>query len=470
MNKSQIPDILRPVTRTTMSNVDIFTSVLDPVNRTQNRVIFNLRQQGILNAGSRIIMSVHPDSTATPGDAFLPVGVGIAGCIDTAILRAGTRVLATSEQFGTYYFARRGVHTKSQKQNIDMALDGGCNNVGNSPNVDGKFAADVGSAIYSNSTTCTVPGKYKPVTSQDDCPLYSLALSDLFPMMDSLQLPLFAMEEVVSVELILKQQANPDTGKTMLFKNAPANSKTQYGLNNFQLHLDYLQYDDATMDSVRNMVYSNSGMPFIYDDLSVTTTSIPAVVQPAVGAVTNADVIREVGSAGLKVKNVVVCEKNAAANTLFGDYRSDSPVHPPEFNWRYNNRIVYPRKLFNTSFMRNEVEHVMKFPFSVPNAVYSHDVSNQFYQSNDGRQNELMDNAVEFEKQPCVAFAGTNFVTALNLEKGPQGEGTEILHKNILYERRQIFSRNDFSKRDIKFFTEYERSFLLRNGVLIVSA
>ena len=70
MDKSSIPDVLRPRTRTTMSNVDIFTSVLEPVNRTQNRVIFNLRQQGILNAGSRIVMTIHPDNATLLGTCF----------------------------------------------------------------------------------------------------------------------------------------------------------------------------------------------------------------------------------------------------------------------------------------------------------------------------------------------------------------------------------------------------------------
>ena len=471
MNKSQIPDVLKPVSRTTMSNVDIFTSVLEPVNKSQKRVIFNLRQQGILNAGSRLVMSLHT-TNAVAGTAYLPVGAGIGACIDSAILRVGTRVIAKTENFGHYYMAKRSVHTHQQKQNIDMVLDGGVNNIGPSPNADGKYSFDVGSAIYTSKTTAFVNNPYKIVQSEEDCPTFSLALNDLFPMMRSngLQLPLFAMKDQVSIEINLVQQKTGETGKNCLFSAAPTDSATTYGLNNFALHLDYLQYDDATMNKIRDMVNSPTGLPMIYDDLACTTTSIPAVAQPADNITTEVSVLREVGSAGLKVKNVLVVEKNAAANTLLGDYRSDSPVHPPKYNWRVNDRIIYPRKLFNTSQMRNEVEQVLKFPLSVPSCVYSHDVSNDFYTSKNGRQNEMLDANVIMEAQNPVQMAGTTFLTGLNLEKGPNGEGTDIHHKNILYDRTQTFSRNDFSAIDLKFFVEYERSFVLSQGVLLVSA
>ena len=469
MDKSDLPSILRPVQQLKMSNVDVFTSILDSQNATQNRVIFNLRQQGILSPDSRVVMSVHSAAGVTEG--FLPVGVGIGACIQTATLRCSTRVLATNDQFGHHYFVHRGVHTKSQKQNMDMVLDGGCSNVGNSPNVDGAFSVDVGSAIYSNKTTAEVPSKYKPVASLTDCPLYSLSLSDLFPMMKDMMLPLQYIP-LVTVELTLRQQGAGVTGKTMNFGTAPTSSATTYGLNNFQMHVDYLSYDPEVMDEVKNKIFSDKGMPIIYSDLAVTTTSIPAVAQPASNAVTSVDVSREIGSAGLKVKNVIIVEKNAAANALFGDYRSDAPIHVPEYQFRYNNRLVYNRKLFNPSLMRNEVEGVLGFPLSVPNCVYSHDVSNDFFiagTGNNGRQNELMDTGILFEGSSPILFAGTNFVTGVNLRKGPKGPGTNIMHTNILYERTQKFSRNDFSKIDIRAFVEYERSFIIRDGLVLVS-
>lgn len=472
MNASSLPDVLKPNTSIPMSNVDVYTSILNPINATQNRVIFNLRQTAILNPGSRVIMSIHPDN-ATANTSFLPVGVGIGSCIQTAILRCGARVLATSENFNQYYFAKRSVHTRSQKNNIDMVLDGGVNSIGNSPAVDGAYAPDVSGAIYTDSTNSFVSAKYKPVVSQTDCPLFSLSLSDLFPLTESLQLPLFLMEPV-SIELILTQQTvATGAGTNMNFSDAPTSTATSYGLNNFQMNIDYLQYDDDVMEQVRQMVYSERGMPLNYFDLSVSKASVLAVAQPASGAISTSKIVREIGSAGLKVKDILITETTQFSNGIMGKYRSDSPIHAPQFNFRVNNHIIYPRALSNTSLMRNEAEQVLNFPMSCPSCVYSHDVSNDFYiagTGNNGRQNELMDITVTFEKQNPNLMAGTNFITALNLERGPGGEPTMVQHKNILYERTNTFCTNDFGKRDLTFYTRYQRSFVLRNGVLLVSA
>lgn len=472
MSKSQLPEVLIPVNKTTMSNVDIYTSVLEPVNKSQKRLIFNIRQQGILNAGSRLVMSVHPvdNASSTAGDCFLPLTAGIAACIDSCVLRVGTKVLARTEKFGKYYAMKKSVHTSSQKQNIDMVLDGGVVNVSPSPNTDGLLAVDTGSAIYVNKTTASVPDKYKPVVSETDCPTFSLALSDLFPMMRGMMLPVFAMAEQVSVEINLTQQAATQTGKTIMFRNAPGTTTaTTYSLNNFAMHLDYLEYDMPTMQNIRNQV-DGDGMPMRYPDIALTSTQLisPGGILTG-GSETKTDV-REVGTAGMKVNNIMVVESNNTANGLVGDYRSDAMIHPPHFNWRVNDKIIYPRKLTNTSHMRNEMEQILEFPMSVANAEYSNDVECDFYNNKNGKQNIVFDAAVNMMGQSSTLLSGNYFITGLNLRKGPGGEGTDVVNKNVLYERDTTYSFNDQQNRTINFFVEHERSFILKGGVVLTSA
>lgn len=471
MNSSQLPDVLVPVNKTTMSNVDIYTSVLEPVNKSQRRVIFNIKQQSILNPGSRINISVHPDdaTASAAGDCFLPTTCGVAACIETAILRVGTRELARTEKFGEYYGMKRSVHTASQKTNIDMPLDGAVSVVSCSPNVDGKYAIDTGCAVYTNKTTAEVPAKYKCEKSTTNSSIFSIGLNDLFPMMRGMMLPLFALKEQVSVELILKQQAAGQTGKTILFANAPGSTKTSYALDNISMLIDYLEYDQATMNAIREQV-NGDGLPMYYPDISVTSTQLIAPTRPAAGAVTKVSETREVGSAGLQVNNVMVVEKNVGANPLTGDYRSSAMVHPPAFNWRVNDKIMYPRRLTNTSYMRSEMEDILGFPMSVPSVQYSYDVYNNFYENNDGGQNVVMDGAVNLMGQPQTHLAGNYFITGLNLRKGPGGAPTDVVNKNILYERETTYSRNDYANRTIDFFVEHQRSFVIQNGVVMTSA
>jgi len=471
MSKSQLPEVLIPVNNTSMSNVDIYTSVLEPVNKSQKRLIFNIRQQGILNAGSRLVMSIHPtDATAsTAGDCFLPLTSGIAGCIDSAVLRAGTKVLARTEKFGKCYAMKKSVHTSSQKQNIDMVLDGGVVNVAPSPNTDGLLALDTGSAIYTNKTTASVPDKYKPVLSETDCPTFSLALSDLFPMMRGMMLPVFAMAEQVSVEINLTQQAATQTGKTVMFRTPPGTTATTYALNNFAMHLDYLEYDMATMASIRAQV-DGDGMPMRYPDIALTSTQLISPGGVTTGNIKTVTDVREVGTAGMKVNNIMVVESNGLPNTLAGVYRSDSMIHTPHFNWRVNDKIIYPRKLTNTSHMRNEMEQILEFPMSVANAEYSTDVENDFYTNNDGKQNDAFDQNVLMMGQDSRVISGNYFITGLNLRKGPGGDGTDVVNKNVLYERDTTYSFNDQQNRTIDFFVEHERSFILKGGVVLTSA
>lgn len=471
MSKSQLPDVLIPVNKTTMSNVDIYTSILEPVNKSQKRIIFNIRKQGILHSGSRINFTIHPEDAvaSAAGDCFLSCSAGIGSVVDTAILRIGTRELSRVEKFGTFYAMKRSVHTASQQTNIDMVLDGAVSVVSCSPNTDGKYAVDTGAAIYVNKTTGITPSKYKLTTSQDQCGTFSLALSDLFPMMKGMMLPLFALQNSVSVELLLKQQTAGQTGKTILFSAAPTTTATTYGLNNINMLIDYLEYDEATMNNIRNQV-EGDGLPMNYPDVSLTTTQLISPGQPGNNLTTTRQDVREVGTAGLRVNNIMVVDKNTSDNPLTGDYRSDAMIHPVKFNWRVNDRIIYPKKLENTSLMRSEMEQILEFPMSCPSVQYSLDVQNNFFTSPNGAQNVVMDANVNFMSKSNTNLAGIYFLTGLNLRKGPGGQGTEVINKNVLLERDTTYSHNDFSNRTLDFYVEHERSMVIKGGVVMTSA
>ncbi len=471
MSKSQLPDVLIPVNKTTMSNVDIYTSILEPVNKSQKRIIFNIRKQGILHSGSRINFTIHPEDAvaSAAGDCFLSCSAGAGAFVDTAILRIGTREISRVEKFGTYYAMKRSVHTASQQTNIDMVLDGAVSVVSCSPNTDGKYAIDTGAAVYANKTTGITPNKYKLTTSQDECATFSLSLADLFPVMKGMMLPLFALKEQVSVELLLKQQKDTETGKTILFSANPTTTATTYGLNNINMLIDYLEYDESTMNNIRNQV-EGDGLPMNYPDISLTTTQLIAPATPGTGVVRPIQDVREVGTAGLRVNNIMVVDKKPGDNSLVGEYRSDAMIHPVKYNWRVNDRIIYPKKLENTSLMRSEMEQILEFPMSCPSVQYSLDVQNNFYTNKNGGQNIVMDANVNFMSKSNTNLAGIYFLTGLNLRKGIGGQGTEVINKNVLLERETTYSFNDTGNRTLDFYVEHERSMVIKGGVVMTSA
>ncbi len=68
----------------------------------------------------------------------------------------------------------------------------------------------------------------------------------------------------------------------------------------------------------------------------------------------------------------------------------------------------------------------------------------------------------------CDGLTGWTLATDEN--GAPSGEGTLISNTNVRYERDSVFSTNDFEKRTIRFFTEYERECVLKDGEIIVSS
>ena len=469
MNKD-LPSVLIPRENIEMTNVDIHTEILEPVSATQQRLLFNIKKQGVLSSGGRLVLSVHNDDAAADGTCFLTPTVGVGGLIEKATIRAGTTILATTEEVSDRYLIDKAVHTASMRANIDMVLDGaaGCN-IGPSPSTDGLLSVDVGCAKYTSATTCETPARYRPVNSQTNCPLYSIGLDDLFPGLKNVSLPVGFMNEQVSIEILLRQQKHPQVGRTILFNTGPTSTSTSYGLENCVLHLDYMTYDDVTMNRIQAQVDSDKGMPMTYSDVLVTKSQLPGVTQPASGDVVKVDFTRQVGSAGMRVNNVIVTERLDGVNVISGIHRSGSPVHTPSYNWRFNSLIKYPRALTNPSLMRNELEQVQGFPMSVHNSEYSHDIANDLFTSNDGDQNHPLDASVTFNGLPVQQLLGNYFIHSLNLRRGPGGMGTMIGNKNILYERTDTFSRNDYGTRLIKFFVDYDKTFTLRNGLVFTS-
>lgn len=158
-------------------------------------------------------------------------------------------------------------------------------------------------------------------------------------------------------------------------------------------------------------------------------------------------------------------------NLLLGDYVSKSPIHNSFINWRANDRIIYPRRVENTAYMRQQVEDVLEYPLTCPSILYSLDCENNFYSSKDGGQNKIMDDQVAFESHSPQELAGSRYYQGLQMRVSPFGEGTEISgSQNIIYERHNTFSHNDFAERELRFFTEYERQFMLKDGEVMVSS
>jgi len=308
---NNIPNVLKPIPTNMPVNQQIFTSVLEAETKSQRRALFTLRNQGLLSPKSRLVFSVcvNDQTTSDNGNAFLPINIGANACIDRCRLLIGSNVVAETQSYPHLFSAHSSTHENCDKKLIDMPLYGSVDNVSCSPLTDGKYAVDVASGIYLARNVGQVADRYKLKKSPLETPEWSIALEDMFPFLRGVLLPLQFITLPVSVEVDFTQQGENEIGKVCCFSGTPPKDKSiVYDLDNLNLHIDYLQFDENYMNETRDKIYGE-GIVLRYDDLKTTTTNMDQVTQPATGVDTENDIVREIMSAGLLCKDVIVTEQ-----------------------------------------------------------------------------------------------------------------------------------------------------------------
>ena len=109
-------------------------------------------------------------------------------------------------------------------------------------------------------------------------PIFSIKISELFPAMRNVQLPLYLIAEPCSIELSFNTQADGTDGVLAVFESGYSDS-TQVTLatQNVKFLADYLTYDDNRMEETAKQVMG-SGMAIPYEDVVLTSTNFLRVI------------------------------------------------------------------------------------------------------------------------------------------------------------------------------------------------
>lgn len=462
-----IPEILKTKTQVAISNMDIESEVLEPITKSQDRINFVLPKKGILDSSTRInIQVLSPDATA----GFFPLNTGVFSCIKTATMRIGTRVVQEIEDVAHLITHSRMTRTAEQRKQVDMVMNGIVDVLGHSKENAGLLCLE--DLVYeADGSAGVVASKIRPTNSTTTSPTLSIALDDLFPMLQGLQLPLFAIQEPVSIELVLNRQNNVagDVGKVLCFDASYTGSKAvSVNLESVKMLCDFLMYNDDTMRQTQGLINSQNGMVLPYDDIALTRANIPASTQPASGATSKVSIVRDIGSAGKQVKDIMIVSSKAGNNNLVGAYKADAYIHPESYNLRVNERQIYPRNIKSITRMADETRKVLGNQMNIHQAVYSRMLDSDLLTSADGDNCEILDSATA-EEHATTDLTGTRHVVGIDLRNMQGGSGVNIGIKNIRYEADITHSRNDYQARELKFFVKYQRMLQLKDGVVAVS-
>ena len=470
---SSLPDVLNVSPLNAIETMNIETNKLDPIVINQSIARFVLERKGILDVGSVITMSVHPvDPTALK--CFLPIKTGCHALVKKALLKVGTKVLATSDMYGTFQTIRRAFKTNEEKSQKDFVKNGTLDCL--EPDNAGAGKYQLKDCIYDTTGAIATADPSVQIThSQTACPVFSIRLSELFPMMRNVQLPLYLMNEPVSIEITWNTQADgaANIGKMLCFEDGFAGTTgAVIGVNNVHFLADYLTYEDGRMAATAKIVNSDQGLAMPYEDIIVTNTNIPAVTAPVGTATLRQEVSRDLGLSGRNVRQILVHDRPAAPNVLLGQYNSLAYNVSDSYNWRINDQTVYSREVQLEARKQNQLAQCFTANINCLNAEYSFDIITNKQAANHPQNNNVISNST-FAGHEMNLIQGQMHFEGVDLSISPlniPGAGIKVGQKPIEHLRTITHTAQNNVERICSYFSTVERAFVLRNGLISLTA
>lgn len=478
MSSVKLPSALLTAPMATISTMNIETNVLDPLIVNNNFCRFVLERKGILDTGSAFTFSVHPVAGAA-GNAFLPLKTGIHSLIKRAVLRVGSKVVAITDDYAHYMTVRRQFKTPEEKSQKDMVKTGTVDVL--CPDNAQTGLLQLRDVTYDTALTDSkLIEAYRLTPDRVNSPIFSIRISELFPMMRNVQLPLFLINEPCSIEITFNTQATGggDLGKIACFNkdyvDAASDTSISVGTNNVKFLADYLTYDDNTMNETASQVMSAQGMIIPYEDVVLTSTQYaPANPAPTTTNVTRQEQVRDLGLSGMMVRSILVSQSVQTNNPLLGRYTSPAYNVPDEYNIRLNDLQKYPRPVRSESQKAYQLSQVFNTDISVANSEYSNDQATNKQVGNNAINNEMM-SATTLEKNTMTALSGMQHYIGVDLTINPSSSavsnGVVVGQKPIQFLHTINRTAENNAVRDVRFFSIVERQMVLKGGQVMVSA
>ncbi len=315
---------------------------------------------------------------------------------------------------------------------------------------------------------------------------YYIKLSQLFPAMRNVSLPLFLINEPCSIEITFNKQTAAENGKVVVFGTNIAggdNTSANVNVSDAVFLADYLTYTDDRMGRLAQMVMSEEGLVIPYLDVVTTNTNFQAVAQPALGAVTEQQVIHDLGLAGMKVQSVLAHyhDNDGTENTdnVLGVYGSKAYTQPIRYNIRVNDKQVYPIDLESETQKAHQLSQVFGTDINVGSGEYSFnslvDKSSNVRAAAQRNNNYFNDaglfatalgaNDLKLRKmQGNMHYTGCDFTI-----DGGAGQGVMVGQTPIRVINNVAHQNDDFAGRNVTYFSIVERQMAIRGGNVMVS-
>jgi hypothetical protein len=442
---SAIPDLMRIGAIPTNTAIEIDTDILDPVVRSDTFCRFQFQNKGILHSHSKICVRLA--NAPADGDAFFPLGIGVHSLVERCRLMIGTQTISEIDDYNHYMGYKSIFMSGDHQKERESVTSGRCinhsvyyadgdnaSNGGTSDSSASFIGLDVGTeVIRSTSGSTAVQGNvllkpYMTTNSTLGGPEYQIALADLFPFLYTNQLPLYMINEPVTVELTFAPALN---------KRVSGNAGTSYSIDTTSLQLiaDYQYFPQEIMESYAR---SNSTMSFTYVDYRMAKRTVSSS-GTAGSEVSTGQTIMNIGGAGRIVSKVIamLSRDGADAELITNNYHSYGPRRDYDTAGSGSNQV------FNGELTANiKYNNLFLYPIDIKNSA------RLFYQLT---QAEGM---VPHVTRDEYSFQGEG-ITPYNFEGITQSADSNGLPNHFFYQAYHLNRNERINSRGIEYYFDY---------------
>ena len=465
--KPDVPNFMRLGSVPVNYLQQVETDLLEPVvfqdgngSSVDGFVRFQVQPKGFLHSHSKIFMSLVPPAAATR--VIYPANVGVGSVVKKAVLKIGNKVLNEisdwdhlhafhSTKISNENNVERELYTTGRYMNQKYNFDNGAGSKIVAAGVSLQTSRDP-VTDYDESVQCNLePVAVMEGANPAESPSYAIDLSDLFPFLKVHQLPLYMIQEPVTIELTLRP---PVAHRVVRVDPAAAGSSQNlsYAIDQTELKMcaDYVFY--GATDEMERYAEANKVLTFPFVDYRATSTSTTS-------AALQSDTVRNLGMASRLVSKVITMfnADRKGEDDLFLQLASLSTatsaskgVEPIRFNVRYNDKFEFSSNITNTARLFSLLQQAEGMAF----------VSRDQYSSQGGGYEAGDGGTHTFEGINQTSIAGKFFYTSVKLTGGRVGSRGIELHIQSDGWRSGLTT--------MRSFCEYMRSASLEGGRVAV--
>tara|TARA_R110002124_G_C8973954_1_gene515594 strand:- start:20088 stop:22190 length:2103 start_codon:yes stop_codon:yes gene_type:complete len=304
---------------------------------------------------------------AAPVDskAFYPIATGASSLIQSASLQIGGKRISVLEQVGQYNTIKHLAQSNEYRKQVSSIQEAVTNVM--LGGTGGKTALDF---TDTPSTLAIHP-------EAANASKFSVALSDLIPMLKGLRLPLFLMEQEVALVLEFTEGVEGKTYGVYQHTDWRYNIGThKLDTENCIIMADYLHLPKE-MAAIQATVDSGGGLSIPYDDIltieaveeqvAIANAGTPTVFQQKIYS-------KAISLAGKRVKSIIaqLARPDNTPNHLLGVYYSKDYQRPSSYNFILDGATpYYTNDIKSPAIKYNEVSKCAGKPLQVANQRYT---------------------------------------------------------------------------------------------------